>query len=539
MCGLVLALDDVSFDLEQTCKSIGHRGPTSTKYYVDSRLKCGFNRLAIVDSDPCSDQPMVDRGGRWLLMFNGQIYNFRELRAELAQRHSYEFATQSDTEVLLIGLGYEGRHFVEKLNGIYAFIFVDLQTYTMLAGRDPFGVKPLYYTKNQQSFYFCSEVKPLAQVTGSVPNRQSLALLLSSGSTLMGDSLYSDIKSVKPNTLIEISRNGVSEFQARHLAAREHRTDASEDEIIGRLAEATERQLPSIEFGLQLSGGIDSTLLLSFLSKSRSFFGTYAVNVNDSEMSEKSWQDIAVANFGSGKSRRVINLGVDDFQVAKIRDVISTSDLPFFHPSFIGATLMARQANDDGLKVLISGEGADELFLGYRWFYEESPIESIFEYSPLEKLSRYLGVKKPDMSFLQEIDRLEFFQKWYLQRWLTRSDLTGMRHSVEVRVPFLDLDLVEAINAIGREYKIRHGAKWILKNQLAKTLPQDFIERRKRGFDFPLNAWMTDDHIHLLKENRDLFNMNEKEIDALGESSDYWDRRLIFALSSFALWSGR
>jgi len=126
-----------------------------------------------------------------------------------------------------------------------------------------------------------------------------------------------------------------------------------------------------------------------------------------------------------------------------------------------------------------------------------------------------------------------------LQRWLARSDLTGMLNSVEIRVPFLDLELVDMVNRLSMVYKTRHGAKWMLKGQLSKMLPGEFVNRRKRGFDFPLNSWMQDDQISFLKINKDLFEIDDEAIMQLNRSNDYRDKRLIFSLCSFALWSGR
>jgi len=320
---------------------------------------------------------------------------------------------------------------------------------------------------------------------------------------------------------------------------REENESISEEKIIAMIEAAAIRQRPDVPFGLQLSGGIDSTLLLSILNKSEYFSGTYAVNVDDTEMSEKYWQAMALDCFRTEKPAREINLGVAEFQIDKLRDLIISSDVPYFHPSFIGATLMSKIAHDDGLKVLISGEGADEIFLGYRWFFEDESIQSIFEYSPLSKLSKFLGVIEPDISFLSSMDRLEFFQKWYLQRWLARSDLTGMRHSVEVRVPFLDLELVDMANGLSRGYKTKFGAKWILKNHLLKKLPENFVNRRKRGFDFPLNNWIQDGHINFLRANKNLFEIDDGQITQLQNSNDFRDKRLIFSLCSFALWIGR
>ena len=539
MCGFVLAFNDADFDVELHSKSILHRGPNSTKYYEDATIKCGFNRLSIVDPGQQSDQPMFDSARRWLLLFNGEIYNYRELRGELEARYGYEFKTDSDSEVLLVGLGYERRRFVAKLNGIFAFVFVDLRDYSLLAGRDPFGVKPLYFTRKQSSYYFCSESKPLASLTSAEIDRKSLALLLSSGSTLNGKSIYRDVFLVQPNSVIQVKEGKIEEYEARSMCLSESEEVIPQKRVIEQIVAAVERHCPEIGFGLQLSGGIDSTLLLSMLYKSERLTGTYAVNVDDTEMSEKYWQDMALARFNTDKQARVVNLGPADFQIKKLRGLMVSADVPFFHPSYVGATRMAKQAFDYGLKVLMSGEGADEIFIGYRWFFNDETAESIFEYTPLDKLCQFLGVDKPDTSFLNEINRLEFFQKYYLQRWLARSDLTGMLNSVEIRVPFLDLELVDMANRLKMVYKAKHGAKWMMKDHLSKMLPGEFVNRRKRGFDFPLNSWMQDDQISFLKINKDLFEIDNEAIMQLNRSNDYRDKRLIFSLCSFALWSGR
>src|SRR5262245_54501169 len=175
MCGFCLSINDAGVDIHGLTESIKHRGPDSTKYFEGPRVLCGFNRLAIVDDDPRSDQPMLDASGRYLLLFNGEIYNHNELRARLAERHHLQFVTRSDTEVLLKGLIAEGAAFASRLDGIFAFAFVDLLSLEVMLGRDVFGVKPLYYHSQGDRLYVSSEVRPLWRLSGRTLDLANLA----------------------------------------------------------------------------------------------------------------------------------------------------------------------------------------------------------------------------------------------------------------------------------------------------------------------------------------------------------------------------
>lgn len=539
MCGFIFALDDFSIDINNECHKLKYRGPDQTSIYVDHRIKCGFNRLSIVDNNLLSNQPMVDAERSWLLVFNGEIYNYKELQLNLEKKYHYKFKTDSDTEVLLAGLGFEGESFVRRLNGIYAFVFIDLRSYNILAGRDLFGVKPLYFALVNQALYFCSESLVLSEILNSKVDSGLLSFYMSTGSVYEGGSIYSRINSVKSNSIIRYNQGQLSEEKVSDVIDGKEGGCTTVNKVTHAIFNAVNRQVPPVPFGLMFSGGIDSTYLLSLLNQSERFHGTYAVNVDDDEMSELYWQEIAYEKFGPIKKINTIRLTKENFSIDEYRKVAANYDMPFFHPNYVGADRMAAAAKADGLKVLMSGEGADEVFLGYRWFYDQSPLTSIFEYTPYQALSQLMGANTLDLDHIYGMNKIEFFQKYYLQRWLNRSDMTGMKNSIEVRVPFLDVELVTRLNNLSETYKKIGGAKWLLKHRLKNIFDDTFIDRRKRGFDFPLNSWITSEHFVFLMDNRDLFAFDEEKLKRLFGSSNFMDKRLIFSLFSFAIWSGR
>jgi asparagine synthase (glutamine-hydrolysing) len=159
-------------------------------------------------------------------------------------------------------------------------------------------------------------------------------------------------------------------------------------------------------------------------------------------------------------------------------------------------------ASKNGLKVLISGEGADELFLGYRWFFSEQPASEFLEYVPLRDIQTLLQVPAPAAMETTGMDLLEIFQKKYLPRWLLRQDLTGMANSVEIRVPFLGLDVARLVNGLSLEFKQGRGdSKWLINKLRPRKFSKDFIARKKMGFDFPLNDWIGEEHIEFFADS--------------------------------------
>jgi asparagine synthase (glutamine-hydrolysing) len=204
----------------------------------------------------------------------------------------------------------------------------------------------------------------------------------------------------------------------------------------------------------------------------------------------------------------------------------------------VGSFLLARMAAEDGLKVLISGEGADELFMGYRWFFSDQSPSDFLEYVPLQDIQSLLQVAVASPVQTSSMSLLEIFQKVYLQRWLLCQDLTGMANSIEIRVPFLGLDLAKLANQLSIDFKRGGGeSKWLIKKLLSKKFPKEFVERKKVGFDFPLNDWIGDGHTDFLRHETDFIEAATLNAIIQKYEGSYMKNRIIFSLVALSLWN--
>jgi asparagine synthase (glutamine-hydrolysing) len=540
MCGFCLSVNDPAVDIRRLTESIKHRGPNSTKYFLGSNVLCGFNRLAIVDNDARSDQPMLDSSGRYLLAFNGEIYNHNELRAELWGRHHVQFVTRSDTEVLLKGLIWDGAEFVSKLDGIFAFAFVDLVTCEVLVARDVFGVKPLYYFCRADRLYVSSEVKPLWRVSGNQLCLSNIARYLSYGMVGHGEAIVCDVNELEPNSVKIFCSGRETKTSKIHNFVYDTHDDVTIEELGDLLYRTIDSQTPDIPYGVLFSGGLDSTVILDRCAGDRHLSGAYSVDINHPDMSERRWQEYVIDELELKEKYRRVDLRKEHFSVENIAELSDGLDYPLFHPNFVGSFYLTRVASEDGLKVLISGEGADELFLGYRWFFSDQSASDFLEYIPLRDIQNLLQVVTPTGMKMSGMDLLEIFQKIYLRRWLLRQDLTGMANSVEIRVPFLGLDLARLVNGLSVEFKRGSGeSKWLIKKLLSRRFSKDFVARKKMGFDFPLNDWMGEEHIEFLRTKTDLIETATLNSIIQRYEGSHMKNRIIFSLVSLSLWHER
>jgi len=560
MCGIVGIVGkntSVSPEmLQRATDSLAHRGPDDSgtvllRESVPAPVEIGLGnrRLAILDLSPLAHQPMHDKAtGNWLV-YNGEIYNFRDVRGELEQA-GVSFVSHSDTEVLLKAYARWGEACLVKFRGMFAFALWDAARHRLFLARDPMGIKPLYYAQSGSYFIFASEIRTILG-TGLVPRTPDRAGLLN---YLTFGSAYD------PHTLIE----GMRSLPAGHsLVWQDGELFQSEywDMVGGKssepaalqssLEEAVRLQLVSdVPVGVFLSGGIDSSALVSILSRSGVTPSTFSIVFQEAEFSEAPYQRAIAAKFHT--DHHEIPATQADF-ISSIPDALAAMDLPTMDG--VNTFFVARETRRAGVKVALSGLGGDEVFAGYSSFrvvprmerFAEiwhrvpgamrSPLAALFDTFSRESdqkrkllslandngrglhpyfLTRMLFTPRQcDLLFpgsvevaaeafasqrqtldhalkLDPINRVSYLESrcYMLNTLLRDADCMSMSQGLEVRVPLIDHQLAQAVLALPGASKLNHTPKKLLVDALAGSLPDEIVHRRKRGFTLPFDHWM-------------------------------------------------
>lgn len=540
--------------MDAALQRLKHRGPDETGCFTGDDFVAGHTRLAIIDLKG-GHQPMRDPGGRWVLVFNGEIYNYRELRTQLAGR--WDFRDDSDTEVLLAGLVTEGAKFVERLDGMWAFVLHDTASGDVLLSRDRFGKKPLYYRHHGKTFACASEL-PALQVltpdTAVTEDTAGIADYFRYGYALPGTTCVSGVSEVLPAHTLRLCADG-SISQERYWAPSVEPWTGSFEEAAEQVRElltqsVRRRQLASdVEVGAFLSGGVDSTTVCALAQESG--FGrlrTFTAGFAEPTYDERAPAARAAAELGTLHTAEEIK---PDMAAALATELPRRMGQPFGDSSLVPSALVASVAARH-VKVVLTGDGADEIFGGYarytgrllRQRYRRLPasLRSIVERSVLatpepyahhsgsllkrahlfvrlarEDRDTYIGppaIRKetlaqlvpglgvgnpmPDRPWPDDPDELRHMLLMdclvYLpQDILQKVDRATMMHSLEARSPFLDKALFE--------FAIRLPWQWHFSGLKGKRLLQaamrgrvpDFIwNRRKQGFASPVSHWMRD-----------------------------------------------
>ena len=538
MCGFIFSKNDHNLKIENLLESINHRGPDNSKIIRYKNIVCGFNRLAIVDQDDRSNQPMYDSLKEYLLLFNGEIYNYKTLKKNLENDYNVNFVTNSDTEVVLFSLIKYGEKALNNFDGIFSIIFSDLKNDKTLLARDPFGVKPLYYFRVKDRFYSSSEIKPLYKLSNSSIENRSLISNLSYGVCPSNKTVFNDIKKVMPGEYMVVS-DKISHHNY-YKPIYDIINYQNDQKIFELIQKTINDQIPEINFGVMLSGGVDSSLLLALTKNDKNFSGTFSVDIQHPEMTEFRWQKLANKHLGTSRKEKFVLNTKKDFSIESLINIASVYDLPVSHPNFLGSYQLMKSASENNLKVMLSGEGADEVFLGYRWFLEKGINNDDFlQYVKFSDLSKIFDLKFLETPFDTDSMRIEeVFQKIYLQKWLTRQDLSGMSNSVEVRVPFLGIKLASLINKLSFSKKTKNFTlnKYYLKKYLENYFPKNFVYRQKVGFDYPLNDWIGEKHLNYLMDHTDYFESRVLLELIKNRQGSYYLNRLVFVLFMYIAW---
>ena len=534
MCGIVGFINykknisnykDILSNMNNT---LSNRGPDEQGFYIKENVALAHKRLIVIDPEG-GKQPMIEKYsfGEYVIVYNGQIYNTKELRHTL-EENGFSFNGHCDTEVLLKSYIYYGNEVVKHLNGIFSFAIWNSQKQELFLARDHFGVKPLYYTQFDNSFIFASEIKAIFKYPGieKVIDKQGISELFGIGPAhTPGTSIFKNIYEIKPAHFAIYNKSGLHIERYWKLETKEH-TDNFEqtcEKVNFLLDDAIQRQLVSdVPLCVMLSGGLDSSIIVAYASNYCRKNGlppldTYSVDYVDND------KNFVKSDFQPNSDNYYINIMKNKFQTNHHTIVIDTPELADSLEDAMIARDYPGMADVDSsfllfcknikkeATVCLSGECSDEIFAGYPWFFREDALNSnTFPWSiainerqqllnPLisnkVNLKDYIDFRYNES--LKEVEILDTDSKqtaekrkishltlnWFMQTLLDRSDRMAMYNGLELRVPFCDYRLAEYVWNIPWEIKALNGReKGLLRYVCRNFLPDEIVDRKKSPY---------------------------------------------------------
>ena len=534
-------------DIKRMTGALAHRGPDDDGIFLDGHLGLGFRRLSIIDLMG-GHQPMSDKAESVWVVFNGEIYNFNELRIEL-ESFGYQFRTHSDTEVIIHGYKQWGDDVLNHLNGMFGLAIWDTVKNRLLLARDPFGIKLVYYKIDGNRLYFGSEVRAILQATQerATVDLSSLNLFLRYRYTPSPHTLFTGVRKLAPGTKLVVE-NRVPQISRWHHSRPVHLSSAKSDaevreQLLELYKQAVRRHLISdVPVGLLLSGGIDSGLLLALMNLYGAAWPTYTVGYGTSYSEDELVQGEETARV-LGAAHHSVTLTRGMFEDALPR-IVACLEEPVATPSIVPMYFVCERARQD-VKTALIGQGPDELFGGYRrhlgvrygeyWGRLPESVRRIlgsainllprnemlkrglYSLDISDRMRRYQNVLSilpgatidglfhdgmiPSTAgdailecwddlreLMAEADELGGFQ--YLEvrstlpdELLMYADKLSMAHGLELRVPYLDKEVVQFAERLPARFKVRgRSQKWLHRNVCQSFLPSPILTRKKRGF---------------------------------------------------------
>jgi asparagine synthase (glutamine-hydrolysing) len=493
--------------LDTMSLALKHRGPDGDGQVSVSDVGLVHRRLSIIDLEK-GGQPLCDKAGNYLVG-NAEIYNYRELGAAMPE---VELNSASDCEPPLHLYGRHGLDFTKYLRGMYALAIYDQQRGRLVLARDPFGIKPLYFVENNEGFFFASEIQALLRA-GCADRRLCKASIgeLLNRQFVPGDgTIFLEIQRVMPGETLVVEGGKIvrrEKIEAlSHGPIHRNSFEELERELDRELTESINfHQRSDVPYGLFFSGGVDSSCLLAAMAReSQHPIITYTAGFDSQSVADETLDARRIAEAVGAKYSEV-RITQNDFW-NELPTIAAALDDPCADYAIIPSYILARQASKD-VKVVLSGEGGDELFAGYgryrralrpRWIGGRIVAEPIFD--KLGVLSSSLGRGESNLSngnsnseMETELQRVQAkdFRNWLPNDLLLKLDRCLMAHGLEGRTPFLDRRLVEFAFRLPDKAKLRHGkGKWLLRQWLSKRLPQAEAFTKKRGFTVPVREWM-------------------------------------------------
>lgn len=549
MCGFCGYLNKKEKDsIKKMNDAIIHRGPDDESYYKDDFIAMGFRRLSIIDLKG-GRQPMTNEDDSMIITFNGEIYNFKEIKEDLIKK-GHKFKTNSDTEVILHGYEEYKEKILDKLRGMFAFAIWDKNNQKLFCARDHFGQKPFYYGIFNNTFMYASEIKSLLHHPDfkKEVNKEALKPYLTFQTSVLDETFFKGVYKLRPSHYLtydfKTNKIETKEYYNINFKPKQQDFDKLVEKIDDTITKSIDYHIISdVPVGAYLSGGIDSSYVVSYLKPDKTFsVGFDYKNFNEVPMAKDLSDMLNIQN-----KNELINS--DDF-FESIDKVQYYADEPTANLSAVPLYFLSKLASKD-VKVVLSGEGADELFGGYTSYDEDiklkkyrklpffirkalknivSPLPSfhgknfltkggskiedyyvgnafIFDNKEANKILTekykstltYQEITKPYFDKVAKEDDLTKMQYLDMYFWLPndillKADKMSMANSLELRVPILDKEVFALAKTIPTNYKLSHDTtKYILRKAASKRIPEEWYKRRKKGFPVPIIKWFREE----------------------------------------------
>lgn len=546
-------------DLEQITNILAHRGPDSSGYYFndEKNIGLGHRRLSILDLSDVAKQPMHSHNDRYVIVFNGEIYNFKEI----AQKLNINFKTSSDTEVILEAFSNWSTDFIQELNGMFAIAIYDKQDDTLFLFRDRMGIKPLYYYLNNNEIVFASEIKSFQTIGNKLDleiDNSSISDFLHLGYIPNTKTIYKNVKKLPNGSFGKFTNKELSIKQYWNVDEQfKNKTITNENEAKSLLDNAINqsvkyRLISDVTVGTFLSGGIDSSLVTAVASKNHNGkLNTFSIGFKEAKYNESEHAKAVAKHLGTNHHEFILS---EQDALEQLEQIIDGYDQPFADSSALPTYLVSKMAKQHAT-VCLSGDGGDELFMGYGaytwrkrlsnpliWNLRkplatglkltskhsfkrgadvlDSPkkdIEShifsqeqyLFSQKELETLllNQRNDVEKFSYSTIRELTPIEQQSLYDIKNYLkddllVKVDIASMMNSLEVRVPLLDHNIVSLAVNIDEKLKFHPNGtqKYILKEVLFNYIPKEFFDRPKWGFSIPLEKWLQNELSYLIEK---------------------------------------
>ncbi len=487
-----------------------HRGPDFMDFYCEeNKIALGHNRLSIIDLSSDANQPFTSCCGNYIIVFNGEIYNYIELRMELQSK--YPFRTQSDTEVLLNAYKEWGESCLEKFNGMFSFAIWNKKEQLLFAARDRFGVKPLYYFIDSDTFSFASEINPIHEIgIAKKPNDRVWLNFFSEGSYgLPNETFWQNIHQLPGGHFLTFKNNSLQIkkwyfFEERISKLQSQFKDNEEEYITNLLLKAINlRFRADVPVGFNLSGGLDSSTLLALIDQQdidKNAVEAFTFITNDVRYDELPWVKSMLQN-------RPFHLNVCPLASNEVPElsmkIVQHQSEPYGGVPTIAYSKIFEAASEKGVKVLLDGQGSDETWAGYDYYTNNSqniiqgvtktPFRTNVLNADFVKSYTKTVYPKP---FDDDLLNLQYRDLFYtkIPRALRFNDRVSMLYGTELRAPFLDYELVEYVFSRPTSFKLKDGfQKWMLRKIAEKFLQKDLVLAPKRPLQTPQREWLSED----------------------------------------------